>query len=68
MKNHLFILALGLVTLSCNDRAETKDPADVHPPTEAIPQNMEIENDSAITPDTGERRVINEETKEEKNP
>jgi hypothetical protein len=52
-----FVLALLYFALqSCgndkSDEAVMKDPAEVRPPSENIPDSMAIKNDSVIVPDT----------------
>lgn len=58
MKRYALLILIAFAYMSCQERTEHKDPAEVHPPSEAIPDSMDIENDSVITPDTdGEREV-----------
>lgn len=61
------LLLLVNTVVSCGNGqtdAELKDPADVHPPSEAIPDSTTIVNDSVIvpevTPDTGMHRRSND--------
>jgi hypothetical protein len=48
------ILAIAFISvLACNEnRGGEKDPAEMHPPSEAIPDSMQLVNDSLIMPDT----------------
>jgi hypothetical protein len=54
MKNLLCFLFAVFVIASCNDSnedASTIDPSETHPPSEALPDTMQLVNDSVIVPD-----------------
>lgn len=48
----IFVLVLGLQACNSGDTGVEKDPAVVHPPSEAIPDSAKLVNDSVIMPDT----------------
>jgi hypothetical protein len=56
MKGFVFIFALAFALQACgsnnNNETELKDPATVHPPSEAIPDSTKLVRDSVIMPDT----------------
>jgi hypothetical protein len=54
MKRTFTLLYILLILISCdnNSRVEQKDPATVHPPSEAIPDTLKLEGDSTIVPDS----------------
>lgn len=62
------LLLVGTVVSCGNNQtdAELKDPATVHPPSEAIPDSTTIVNDSVIvpnvTPDSGSQSRSNDTT------
>ena len=44
---------IGIFCSACNSgETEQKDPSEVHPPSEAIPDSTRLVNDSVIVPDT----------------
>lgn len=54
MKRIVLILVTALAFTACNDSdssAETRDPSEVHPPSEALPDTLQLVNDSAVMPD-----------------
>lgn len=72
-KSFCFSLLFLLVTLvSCGNSqtdAELKDPAEVHPPSEAITDSTKIVNDSVIVPDvSGDTGLQNNRDTSQRNP
>jgi hypothetical protein len=54
MKNLLYFLLPAFILAACNNSNEntsTKDPSETHPPSEAIPDTMQLANDSVVVPD-----------------
>ena len=56
MKGLFLLLATAFFVAACNDDnaendAATKDPSEVHPPSEALPDTMQLVNDSAVVVD-----------------
>jgi PBP1b-binding outer membrane lipoprotein LpoB len=54
MKQILSIFVVALVLTACGNETGTKleDPSNTHPPAAAIPDSMQIVQDSVIVPDT----------------
>lgn len=52
----VFSVIAALMSYNGNNRSETdsagKTPAEVHPPSETIPDSAKLVNDSVIVPDT----------------
>ena len=54
MNKLLFAIAI-IIFSACANRENTeagKDPSDVHPPSEAIPDTLKLQKDSVIVPDS----------------
>jgi hypothetical protein len=54
MKQVFILLFTAFAFTACNDSessAETRDPSEVHPPSEALPDTLQLVNDSAVVAD-----------------
>lgn len=54
MKRIFILLVTALAFTACNDGSEdaaTKDPSEVHPPSEALPDTLQLVNDSVVVAD-----------------
>ena len=57
MSKYVIYLWMGFMLLSCNSNNNegdtiTKDPSEVHPPSEALPDTLQLVNDSVVVADT----------------